>query len=66
MSQEIRILLIDDEIAIRHVLKMSLEPNGYKIDEAKDGKTGILKASEFHPHLIILDLGLPDIMVAKY
>jgi DNA-binding response OmpR family regulator len=34
---------------------MSLQANGYKIAEASDGKSGILKVSEFHPHLVILD-----------
>lgn len=60
MSDEIRILIIDDEVAIRSVLKMSLETCGYKIAEAVDGKSGLTKISEFHPHLILLDLGLPD------
>lgn len=61
MSQDVRILLIDDEAAIRNVLKMNLEAEGYKIAEAINGKSGIAVISEFHPHLILLDLGLPDI-----
>lgn len=61
MSDDIRILVIDDEQAIRHILRMSLEANGYKISEATDGKSGISKVTEFHPHLVLLDLGLPDI-----
>lgn len=60
MSSEIRILVIDDELAIRNVLKMNLETSGYRIAEAVDGKSGIALISEFHPHLILLDLGLPD------
>lgn len=39
---------------------MSLEPHGYKIGEAVDGKSGIARVSEFHLHLVLLDLGLPD------
>jgi two-component system KDP operon response regulator KdpE len=61
MSDDVRILLIDDEQAIRNVVKMSLEANGYKICEAVDGRSGVVKVSEFHPHLVLLDLGLPDI-----
>ncbi len=60
MSNDVRILLIDDEQAIRNIVKMSLEANGYKICEAVDGKSGIAKVCEFHPHLVLLDLGLPD------
>ncbi len=61
MSNDIRILLIDDEQAIRNIVRMSLEANGYQIAMAINGKSGIEKVSEFHPHLILLDLGLPDI-----
>lgn len=60
MSNEIRILVIDDEVAIRNVLKMNLESAGYQIAEAIDGQSGIAQISNFHPHLIVLDLGLPD------
>ncbi len=61
MNNDIRILLIDDEQAIRNIVRMSLEANGYQICEAIDGKSGMEKVSEFHPHLVLLDLGLPDI-----
>ncbi len=61
MDKEIRVLIIDDEQAIRNVLKMHLEANNYKISEAVDGKTGVQRINEFHPHLVLLDLGLPDI-----
>ncbi len=61
MNNDIRILLIDDEQAIRKIVRMSLEANGYQISEAIDGKSGIEKVSHFHPHLVLLDLGLPDI-----
>ncbi len=60
MNSEIRILLIDDEQAIRKIVRMSLESSGYKINEAIDGRTGIALVSEIHPHLVLLDLGLPD------
>ena len=60
IEQSVRILIIDDEVAIRNVLKLSLESNGYTLAEATDGKKGIEKTSSFHPHLILLDLGLPD------
>ena len=61
MSDEIRILIIDDEIAIRSVLKLSLVARGYKVAEAIDGQSGLAKTTDFHPHLVLLDLGLPDI-----
>lgn len=55
-----RILVIDDESAIRNLLKVSLETHGFQTKLAENGTIGIQFASEFHPHLVILDLGLPD------
>lgn len=56
-----RILLVDDEKAIRDVLLIHLKEQNYEIAEAASGKAGLEKALQFHPHLIILDLGLPDL-----
>lgn len=55
-----RVLIVDDEAAIRNVLRLSLVNQGFQIAEAECGQRGLELAAEFHPHLIILDLGLPD------
>jgi two-component system, OmpR family, KDP operon response regulator KdpE len=55
-----KILIIDDEAAIRRLLKVSLKSQGYAIVEATGGKEGIEQAAMSHPDLIVLDLGLPD------
>lgn len=57
---EKRILIVDDEPTIRSVLRMSLEGEHYTISERATAQSGIEGAEVFHPHLIILDLGLPD------
>jgi two-component system KDP operon response regulator KdpE len=54
------ILIIDDEVQIRHLLEITLSANGYKISEAATGKEGLVQAATGSPVLIILDLGLPD------
>jgi two-component system, OmpR family, KDP operon response regulator KdpE len=59
-SNELRVLVIDDELTIRNVLRLNLESQGYKVSEAFTGANGLAKAIEFHPHLVVLDLGLPD------
>jgi two-component system KDP operon response regulator KdpE len=59
-TESIRILIIDDEEPIRNILRMHLASQSYQIGEAKNAAEGLAKASSFHPHLIILDLGLPD------
>src|SRR5438552_6862926 len=55
------ILIIEDELAIRKLLTISLENAGYKTVECDNGKEGIRLAASVHPELILLDLGLPDI-----
>jgi len=56
-----RVLIIDDESQIRRLLKVSLKAHGYEIAEAATGEEGLKQAALFHPDLIILDLGLPDL-----
>ncbi|GAT62514.1 response regulator [Paludibacter jiangxiensis] len=54
------ILIIDDESAIRRLLEITLQSGGYTILEATTGKDGLMMAASHNPHLVILDLGLPD------
>lgn len=61
MNENETILIIDDELQIRRLLKITLSANGYKILQAGNGKDGLVDAATQHPSLIILDLGLPDI-----
>ena len=60
MSPTPRILVVDDESAIRNMLSVSLVANGFEVGLAASGNEALKVAAEFHPHLIILDLGLPD------
>jgi two-component system KDP operon response regulator KdpE len=60
-SEGARILVIDDEKQIRRMLKAALDGYGYNIAEAASGREGLNQAAIFHPDLIILDLGLPDL-----
>lgn len=56
-----KILIVDDERAVRRFLRTSLQAHGYDIQEATTGEDAILQAINVQPDLIILDLGLPDI-----
>lgn len=60
MTNDCTILIIDDEVQIRHLLEITLSANGYRIAEASTGKEGLARAAMGQPALIILDLGLPD------
>jgi two-component system KDP operon response regulator KdpE len=54
------VLVIDDELQIRRLLRVTLEGNGYRVFEAATGKEGLIEAAQRRPDAIIIDLGLPD------
>ncbi len=60
MSSAAKILVIDDEVQIRRLLRITLESNGYGVIEAADGGEGLRCAASERPDALILDLGLPD------
>jgi two-component system, OmpR family, alkaline phosphatase synthesis response regulator PhoP len=55
------ILLIEDSATIRTFYKKVLESSGFEVIEAETGEQGWIAASERIPHLICLDMILPDI-----
>jgi two-component system KDP operon response regulator KdpE len=57
----LRILIVDDEKAIRRFLRAALSSHGYQVIEAENGQAALTAASENPPGVVILDLGLPDI-----
>jgi CheY-like chemotaxis protein len=55
------ILVIDDEETIRAIIRLVLEKDGHKVDEAENGGSG-LKLVELHPYdLVITDMIMPDV-----
>jgi len=60
MSNE-RVLIVDDEQAIRRFLRVALASQGYVVVEAISGQGALSDAVTYKPDVIILDLGLPDI-----
>ncbi len=56
----VTVLVIEDELAIRRLLKLTLGNSGYIYREAENANEGLSKAVNEKPDLIILDLGLPD------
>lgn len=54
-----RILVIEDEERIRQFLQRGLSFEGYRVDTAPDGQTGLELARENPPDLVLLDLMLP-------
>ncbi len=56
-----RILIVEDEEAVRELEKFILEAQGYEVTEARDGLEGLAKAEFRKPDLILLDLMMPDV-----
>jgi len=56
-----RILVVDDELAIRRFLHTVLSGSEFVLHEAENGHTGLAAAAVFKPDVILLDLGLPDL-----
>jgi two-component system KDP operon response regulator KdpE len=54
------VLIIDDEVQIRRLLRVTLEANGCRVFEAATGREGLVEAAQCRPEAVILDLGLPD------
>jgi two-component system, OmpR family, KDP operon response regulator KdpE len=59
-AQNVRVLIIEDDPAIRRFLRNTLRVQDYDVREAETGAEGLELAREINPELVILDLGLPD------
>jgi DNA-binding response OmpR family regulator len=56
-----RLLFIEDDDQIRLALRLALEDEGYIVEEAGDGRSGLAAFERDEPELVIVDLRLPDI-----
>lgn len=61
MTPNAPILIIDDEVQMRRLLRSALEGEGYRVLLAENGEEGLRQAESARAELVILDLGLPDI-----
>ena len=59
-KKDITILLVDDEQDILEIVGYNLSQEGYKIVTAVNGKDAIAKAKKELPHLIIMDVMMPE------
>lgn len=59
-KKDIKILLVDDEVDILEIVGYNLTQEGYQIFTADNGKKAIEKAKKHHPHLIIMDVMMPE------
>ena len=55
-----KVVIVDDEAAIRRLLRAALERGGYKVIEASTGREALSSLDIDRPDAVLLDLGLPD------
>ena len=61
MTEATRILVVDDEPQILRTLSLNLRARHYDVRTVPDGGQALGQAADWHPDLVILDLGLPDL-----
>jgi two-component system OmpR family response regulator len=59
-ASQLRILVVDDEPNILDVISMALRYEGFGVETAANGRDAIAAASSYRPHLMVLDVMLPD------
>lgn len=59
-TDQLTALIIDDEVQLRRLVRITLEANGYRVFEAENGRQGLVEAASRRPDIVLLDLGLPD------
>ena len=59
-KKDINILLVDDEPDVIEIIKYNLEQEGYNVKTASNGKEALKKANKSTPHLIIMDVMMPE------
>lgn len=60
-NKDVKILIVDDEPDILEILEYNLLKEGYQIFKATNGQEGIDQAKKITPHLILLDIMMPDL-----
>jgi len=61
MSQQPRILVVDDEPQIARVLRTGLKTHGYDVRVAADGISALETFNDWHPDLVVTDLAMPNL-----
>jgi two-component system KDP operon response regulator KdpE len=60
-ERKMEVLVIDDEVQIRRLLRVTLESGGFAVRDCDCGQVGLSEIAFRRPDVVVLDLGLPDI-----
>ncbi len=61
-----RVLIIDDEFDVRQITSIALQYEGWMVREASNGREGLAIAREYRPHLILVDLMMPEMTGVEF
>jgi DNA-binding response OmpR family regulator len=56
-----RVLVVEDDASVRGLVQVVLEDEGFEVHEAADGETGLAKALELDPAVVVLDVMMPGL-----
>ncbi|MBD3258260.1 response regulator [candidate division GN15 bacterium] len=55
-----RVMVVDDDDAVRELIRAIMTKDGYKVATARTGAEAVRQADRFHPDLIIMDITMPE------
>jgi two-component system response regulator MprA len=61
MGEGSRVLVVDDDRALREAISRALTLEGYRVQDARDGVEALGQVGSFRPDVVVLDLGLPGV-----
>ena len=56
----LRVLVVDDNVDLVEMLALMVEASGHQVRKAFDGRSAVSAALEYQPHVVLLDVGMPD------
>jgi CheY-like chemotaxis protein len=54
-----RVLVVDDELRVRNLVRLTLETGGFEVETAANGREALEKLAVSEPDLVVLDLSMP-------
>ncbi len=59
-KSQIKVMVVDDSLAFRRLLKRMLESTGYLVEEVEDGKIAVSKYAQVLPDVVLMDITMPE------
>ena len=61
MEKTVKVLIVEDDAAIRQMYQTKLETEGFQVQTATNGGEGLTAAKQFTPDVVLLDIMMPDV-----